>query len=49
MPTEVDKWKERIWGFIFGVLAAVVVTLGWELGLKPYLETHSPQKLHPVP
>lgn len=49
LPTEVDKWKERIWGFIFGILAAVIVTLGWELGLKPYLESHRPQMLHEVP
>ena len=49
IPTEVDKWKERIWGFIIGVVAAIIVTLGWELGLKPYMEVHSPQKLHPAP
>jgi hypothetical protein len=46
IPTEVDKWKERIWGFIFGALAAALVTLAWELLAKPYIEVHSPKMLH---
>jgi len=49
LPTEVDKWKERIWGFIFGILAAVIVTIGWELGLKPFLESHRPQLFQSSP
>jgi len=37
LPTEVDKWRERIWGFIFGLLAGLVATVLWELVIKPSL------------
>jgi prefoldin subunit 5 len=41
IPTEVDKWKERIWGFIFGgILAGILSTALWELLIRPHV-THS--------
>lgn len=35
LPTEVDKWKERIWGFIFGLIAGLIATVVWEMAIKP--------------
>jgi hypothetical protein len=41
IPTEVDKWRERIWGFIFGgVIAGLVATAIWEFGVRPYFQDH---------
>jgi chromosome segregation ATPase len=37
IPTEVDKWKERIWGFVVGgVIAGLVATAVWELAIRPH-------------
>jgi hypothetical protein len=42
IPTEVDKWKERIWGFIVGgIIARVFATALWELAIKPYVSEHN--------
>lgn len=35
LPTEVDKWKERIWGFIFGLAAGLIGSMLWEMAIKP--------------
>jgi hypothetical protein len=38
IPTEVDKWKERIWGFVVGgVIAGLVATGIWELAIRPHI------------
>jgi prefoldin subunit 5 len=38
IPTEVDRWKERIWGFIFGgIVAGLVATAIWELAIRPHI------------
>jgi hypothetical protein len=38
IPTEVDKWKERIWGFIFGgIIAGIIATGVWELAIRPHI------------
>lgn len=39
IPTEVDKWKERIWGFLVGgIVAGIIASATWELGIKPRFE-----------
>jgi hypothetical protein len=43
LPTSVDIWKERIYGFLIGIISGFVVTFAWELWLKPtYFESHQP-------
>jgi vacuolar-type H+-ATPase subunit I/STV1 len=38
IPTDVDKWKERIWGFVVGgVIAGLVATAVWELAIRPHV------------
>jgi len=38
IPTEVDKWRERIWGFMVGgVVAGLVSTAAWELIIRRYI------------
>jgi hypothetical protein len=49
IPNAVDKWRERIWGFLFGILAGLLVTVGWELALKPFLEKNEPQLFQTSP
>jgi hypothetical protein len=40
LPTAVDLWRERIYGFVFGIVAAVVGALIWEGGVKPLWEKY---------
>lgn len=35
LPTRVDIWRERIYGFLFGILAAIIGAIIWDLALKP--------------
>jgi hypothetical protein len=42
LPTAVDLWRERIYGFIFGLIAAVLGSFIWELAVRPAIERLNP-------
>lgn len=45
IPTEIDKWTERIWGFIVGgIVAGLLSTMIWELAIRPILLDHRPDQ-----
>jgi hypothetical protein len=40
IPTEVEKWKERIWGFLIGgIVAGLVTSAIWDFVIKPRVES----------
>jgi hypothetical protein len=49
LPTAVDMWRERIYGFVFGIIAAVLGSLIWELGIKPVWERPHAPAVQPGP
>jgi hypothetical protein len=50
LPTAVDVWRERIYGFLFGIVAAVIGAIIWDLAMKPIWEgyRYPPTQLEPA-